>query len=130
MMQPQTLKGYVARLITDDELAINLGSADGVREGMSFNVLDTSTESIPDPVTGEDLGSIERLKARIRIISVSERLSLGVISPPRGREGVPSSLRLWEGPRPRSGRLTGDAWPEGVKVGDPVQSVTSRDASG
>lgn len=123
MTHPQTLKGYVARLITDDELAINLGSADGIREGMIFNVLDISTESIPDPVTGENLGSIERPKARIRIISVSERLSLGAIYPPRGREGVPSSLRLWEGPKPRSGRLTGEAWPEGVQVGDPVQSL-------
>jgi hypothetical protein len=75
--EESALRGYVARLITDDELAINLGSRDGVHKDMYFNVVDTRAEDIPDPVTGENLGSIQRIKAQVRIISVSERLSLG-----------------------------------------------------
>ena len=124
MSESSPLRGYVARLITDDELAINLGLQDGVHKDVYFNVLDTSTENITDPVTGEDLGSIERIKAQVRIISVSERLSLGAIYPGRRREGISSNLDLWTGPRRRTGRLTAEAWPEGVKVGDPVLYVT------
>ena len=124
MTDSTTSQGYVARLITDDELAINLGSRDGVKEGMYYNILDESTENIPDPVTGENLGSIERVKAQIRIIVVSERLSIGLIYPDRRRAGFPSGVDVLMGPKPRSGRLTGETWPEGVKVGDPVKYVT------
>jgi hypothetical protein len=119
------LKGYVARLITDDELAINLGSRDGVKEDMIFSILDERTDNITDPITGEDLGSIERVKAQVKITTVSERLSLGLISwPTRRREGFPLDVGILMGPRPRSGKLTGSTWPEGVKVGDPVRYVT------
>ena len=119
------LRGYVARLITDDELAINLGSRDGVKKGMIFSILDEATENIPDPITGEDLGSIERVKAQVTITGVSERLSLGLISwPSRNREGFTGSIGMLMGPKPRSGKLTGDTWPEGVQVGDPVKYVT------
>jgi hypothetical protein len=124
MTESPTLRGYVARLITDDELAINLGSRDGVKEDMYFNVLDERTQNVRDPKTGEDLGSIERIKAQVRIISVSERLSLGLIYPDRRRADFPSGIGALMGPKPRSGKLTGDTWPEGVKVGDPVIYVT------
>lgn len=120
-----SLRGYVARLITDDELAINLGSSAGVKENMIFSILDETTENITDPITGEDLGSIDRVKAQVKIIAVSERLSLGIISwPSRNREGFPGSVGILMGPKPRSGKLTGSTWPEGVKVGDPVKYVT------
>ena len=120
-----SLRGYVARLITDDELVINLGSRDGVKEDMIFSILDEATENITDPKTGEDLGSIERVKAQVKITAVSERLSLGLISwPSRNREGFPGNIGILMGPKPRSGKLTGSTWPEGVKVGDPVKYVT------
>ena len=120
-----SLRGYVARLITDDELAINLGSRDGVKKDMTFSILDETTENITDPITGEDLGSIDRVKAQVKITTVSERLSLGLISwPTRRREGFPFDAGILMGPKPRSGKLTGSSWPEGVKVGDPVIYVT------
>lgn len=119
------LRGYVARLITDDELAINLGSRDGVKKDMIFSILDETTEDITDPITGENLGSIERVKAQVKIKTVSERLSLGLISwPTRRREGFPLDVGILMGPRPRSGKLSDSTWPEGVKVGDPVRYVT------
>jgi hypothetical protein len=116
--------GYVARLITDDELAINLGTKDGVKEDMIFNILDENTENITDPITGENLGSIDRIKAQVKITAVSERLSLGLISwPSRGRDSLPYNIGVLMGPKPRSGKLTDDTWPEGVQVGDPVKYV-------
>jgi hypothetical protein len=119
-----TIRGLVAKLITDDELAINRGSRDGVKKGMYFNILDESTDSIHDPETGEDLGSITRIKAQVEIISVSDRLSLGAIYPSRPREGFNYTIDSLMGPRRRSGTLTSQVWPEGVKVGDPVVYVT------
>jgi hypothetical protein len=118
------LQGHVARLVTDDELVINLGSRDGVKKDMYFNVIDESTENISDPITGEDLGSIERIKVQVRIIRVSERLALGLIYPGRSRTDFPGDISVLMGPKPRSGKLTGNTWPEGVKVGDPVIYVT------
>jgi len=118
------LRGLVARLVTDDELVINRGSRDGVKEGMYFNVLDETTDNIRDPQTGEDLGSIERIKVQVRVTSVSERISLAEVYPPRGRIGLPSSIDVLMGSRPRSGRLTDEVWPDGTRVGDPIVYVT------
>jgi hypothetical protein len=120
MTEPPSLHGYVARLVTDDELIINLGSRDGVREGMSFDVLDSNTQDVTDPITGEDLGSIKRVKASVRIVRVAERLSMGRIYPSRGRGGFTTAADVLMGPKPPSGRLTNEIWPEGVKRGDPV----------
>jgi hypothetical protein len=117
-------QGHVARLITDDELIVNLGSNDGMKSDMYFNILDTSTENIKDPITGEDLGSIERVKAQIRIVRVAERISLGRIYPGRGRGGLSVGIETLMGPKPPSGKLTGDSWPDGVRVGDPIKYVT------
>ena len=125
MTDVRTLRGFVARLATDEELVINLGSRDGVKENMYFDVLDQSTENIPDPVTGEDLGSIERVKAQVKIIKVAERLSIGRITyPPRYRTDITRDVAIIMGPKPPSGRLTANVWPEGVAVGDPVNYVT------
>lgn len=118
------LRGYVAKLITDDELVINRGARDGVKEGMYFNVLDETTENIRDPETGEDLGSIERIKVQVRVISVSEKISLAAVYPRRTRSGLPTNIDLLMGTRPRSGRLSGETWSDGTQVGDPVVYVT------
>jgi hypothetical protein len=114
MTESPVPRGYVARLITDDELVINLGSRDGVKKDMYFNIIDESARDVPDPITGENLGSIDRIKAQIHIERVSDR----------GRSGFPGSIGILMGPKPPSGKLTGDTWPEGVKVGDPVKYVT------
>jgi hypothetical protein len=117
-------EGHVVKLVTDDELLFNRGSRDGVKKDMYFNVLDPNTQNVSDPITGEDLGSVDRIKAQIRITSVSERMSLGRVYPPRGRGGLTTSVELLMGPKPLSGKLTGDTWPDGVDIGDPVRYVT------
>jgi hypothetical protein len=116
-----TQGGRVVRLVTDDELIMNLGSAHGVLENMIFDILDPSTQNIIDPDTHENLGSIERVKAQVRVINVSERISLARVHPLRGRAGVSSASEALMGRKPPSTRLSNDVWPDGVTPGDPVK---------
>lgn len=68
------IAGKVARILNSREMALNIGSADGVKVGMLFDVLDPAGEDIRDPVTQEVLGSIERAKVRVKVMSVQDRL--------------------------------------------------------
>lgn len=113
----ERIEGIVAKLVTDDELLINRGLIHGVEKGMEFAVLDPSTMDVKDPETGENLGSIVRTKARVVVTTVGERLALTRISTSRGISAVASAMAG------RTGVLTGDAWPEGVRVKDPVIQV-------
>lgn len=70
------IHGKVARLLNSRELALNIGSTDGVKLGMLFDVLDPKGEDIRDPDTQEILGSIRRPKVRVKIISVQDKLSV------------------------------------------------------
>lgn len=70
------IRGKVARILNSRELAINVGTNDGVVVGMHFDILDQKGEDIIDPDTGETLGSIDRPKIRVQIVKVHERLSV------------------------------------------------------
>lgn len=70
------IRGKVARILNSRELALNIGSKDGVQVGMYFDVMDQEHENILDPDTDEVLGSIERPKVRVRVMLVQDRLSL------------------------------------------------------
>ncbi len=69
------IRGKVARVLNAREIAINVGTAKGVTVGMYFDVMGTYNE-IEDPDTREVLGSLERLKVRVKITQVQEKLSL------------------------------------------------------
>lgn len=75
-MTSRPIRGKVARILNSRDLAINVGSKDGVVVGMHFDVLDPKGEDIKDPDTGEVLGSVERPKVRVQVVKVQERLSV------------------------------------------------------
>ena len=75
-MTEEPIRGKVAKVLNSRELAINIGTNNGVEVGMFFDVLDAKGESILDPDTGEVLGSLNRPKVRVKIIKAFERLSL------------------------------------------------------
>lgn len=75
-MNDKPIQGKVARILNSRELAINIGSENGVQVGMNFDVLDPKGENITDPDTGEILGSLMRPKVRVKIIRTLERLSI------------------------------------------------------
>jgi hypothetical protein len=106
------IRAFVARIISESELVINRGSADGVAVDMIFDIVDDRLRDVKDPRTGENLGSIDRLKARIAITEIGDRIALARAF---GRARTPISL----GGPPRSRSLLSDeTWPEGVSVGD------------
>ena len=90
------IRGKVARILTSRDLVINVGSRSGVVVGMRFEVMDTKGQDVPDPDTGELLGSIERPKVRVEVSKVQERLSVATtyekFSVNVGGTGVGASL--------------------------------------
>lgn len=120
------IEGLVAKIVTDDELLINKGNPDGVEVDMIFEVLDPRTQNVTDPQTGENLGSLERVKARVRVVEVGDRISLARIRPSRG-SALSDAARIVSG-LPGTSRLTSEVWPEGVERGDPVKFTGLRAA--
>ena len=74
--QVKPIRGKVARVLNDREVAINRGSTDGVELGMKFAILSDDSQEIIDPDTQESLGRIENRKVRVRVASVYERMAV------------------------------------------------------
>ena len=68
--------GKVAKILNARELIINRGSEAGVEPDMKFKVLEERVE-IRDPDTGNNLGTLEREKIRIRITEVQPKFAIG-----------------------------------------------------
>jgi len=71
------IEGKVAQVLTDRDLVINKGAADGVKEGMTFKILNPRGSEVRDPDTNEVLGSVELVKILVKIVEVDAKLSVG-----------------------------------------------------
>ena len=67
------IEGKVAAIIDDTTLVLNVGSEQGVQEGMAFAIFAAHGE-IEDPDSGQSLGRWEAVKARVVATHVQERL--------------------------------------------------------
>jgi len=107
----ELIRGKVARVLNRYEIAITVGTVDGVNVGMYFDVMDAYEQDIEDPDTGEVLGSIERSKIRVKVIYTQEKLSVAAASPYLSAREM-SSGKIWSsgtlGPFARS--LMPPAW--------------------
>ena len=65
----------VARVVSPTELIFAAGSDDGVEEGMEFIVYSLS-DPVTDPDTGEELGRIEIVKARLVAAHVHNHMTI------------------------------------------------------
>ena len=70
------IEGKVASVLNERELAINIGSENGVRLGMKFNVLADKPTKVIDPESNELLGEIDRVKVRVQAVEVQARFSV------------------------------------------------------
>ncbi len=77
----EPIRGKVARVLNRYEIAITVGTVDGVNVGMYFDVMDAYEQNIEDPDTGEVLGSIERSKITVKVIHTQEKLSIAAAYP-------------------------------------------------
>lgn len=64
----------IAKIVTEYRVVINRGHKDGVENGMRFVIFDPG-EEILDPKTGESLGNLEIVKAKVEVINVQEKMS-------------------------------------------------------
>ncbi len=80
------VEGKVAKIMGKGEIVINRGRANGVRQGMVFEVYAPEGEEVWDPDTGETLGTVEDVKAKAEVTEVKEKLAIARIfdadSPP------------------------------------------------
>ena len=72
----EPIRGKIARVLNTREIALNVGTAQGVTLGMRFDVMDPNEMDITDPDTGKVLGSFYRPKVRVKITHVEDKLSL------------------------------------------------------
>ncbi len=141
-MNPSTqpIRGKVARILNSRELALNIGSMDGLQVGMRFDVLDVKGEDIRDPDSHEVLGSLQRPKVRVEITRVEPRLAVAstfrstkVNVGGVGNPGVWGIQKLFEQPRwvtrYETLKTNESTWEDldeehsFVKTGDPVVQV-------
>ncbi|MBQ4437713.1 hypothetical protein II898_02435 [bacterium] len=66
----------VAKVLSETQLVLNVGSNDGIKEDSRFLVYSIEDEDILDPVTGESLGKLEYVKGRGHVISLQEKMCI------------------------------------------------------
>lgn len=76
MSEFTSVHGRVAKIISDREVILNKGYKQGLFEGAYVTVTDPSTQSIKDPITGEELGDFKRITAVLRVAECTENLAL------------------------------------------------------
>lgn len=72
----EPVRGKVARVLNEREVAINRGSNDGVELGMKFNILNPESQEIHDPDSGELLGYVDRPKAPVKVTMVYDKVAV------------------------------------------------------
>ena len=68
------IKGKVVRIISNNEVILNVGAEAGVRREMEF-VIYAESDKVIDPETGEDLGVIETIKGRLTVTHVMDKMA-------------------------------------------------------
>jgi Flagellar assembly protein T, C-terminal domain len=73
------VEGKVAKILGNNEIVINRGRGEGVRQGMLFEIFAPEGEEVWDPDTGETLGTVEDVKAKAEVTEVKEKLAVARI---------------------------------------------------
>ena len=139
MTQTKPIRGKVARVLNNREIAINRGSNDGVELGMKFNILAPETYEIRDPDTGELLGHIDRPKAPVKVTMVYDKIAvattfrsrtvnvggngigMGVFVPPKWRKRYETFRE--NGAKAKTKSKGGAEFSAQVSIGDPVVQI-------
>lgn len=115
MAQTQPIRAKVAQVLSDSELVINVGKADGVTYDMEFNI--TETIEIKDPDTSKVLGVVESPIVFFNVWKVQENLTVLYST---GKTLITDDKRLFSKSLLSSNRAF-------VKIGDPVVQVLEID---
>lgn len=142
MTQTKPIRGKVARVLNEREIAINRGSNDGVELGMKFNILAPETYEIRDPDTDELLGYVERPKAPVKVTMVYDKIAvattfrfrkvnvggngigMGVFIPPKWKNRYETVMD--SGAKSKGGA----EFSAQVSIGDPVVQIIEAESDG
>ncbi len=135
------LEGKVAKVLTEREVVINIGQAQGVKKGMRFAILAATPEEITDPDTGEKLDMVDRTKVLVEATEVRPKITIcstfRTTTIPAGAFGTFSVGRLFAPPqevfetlRTEDSSLPLPLSPDEsyVKIGDRVKQVPVMEA--
>jgi len=67
------IEGKVAQIVSEREVALNIGTDQGVKPGMKFAILAKSPLPILDPDSGRELGSVDRAKVKVKASRVEDK---------------------------------------------------------
>jgi hypothetical protein len=110
----------VVKVLDDDRWIVNLGTAQGVDFDDRFVIFEPG-ESITDPETGEDLGTLELVRTRASAAHVQERLTILARDAPTAAS-APTVLSAQMAALP-GGRRGGSDAPPRIRVGDRVRRI-------
>lgn len=88
------IRGKVAAILTRRELFLNVGEEDGVELGMKFAILTSEGVDIPDPDSGEILGTVNLPKTVVKVVRFNgPNLSVGrTFRTIQGSPGIASAV--------------------------------------
>lgn len=128
------ITGRIVRIIDEFTLVANFGLEQGAAVGLEFVVVQP-VDNLVDPVTNEDLGVWEMIKARLIVVHAQEKMSTLMPAPERGEhatvlsermawnpQGAPIGSRDVALPVDRS-QMAGRRRTDLIRVGDIVKSV-------
>jgi hypothetical protein len=128
------IEGCIVRIVDERSIIANIGAEHGVTVGAEFVVIQ-SLDAVTDPESGDELGTLEAIKARVLAMHVQPKLTTFV---PVGSEQIPQTVlseRLaWDSrgapigstdeslPIDRS-QMAGRRQIEAIRVGDVIRVV-------
>lgn len=68
------MEAKVIKIISDSKIVLNVGSNSGVEVGRIFKVMEKQGEEVLDPDTGESYGTLDILKATVRVTNVYPKM--------------------------------------------------------
>ena len=118
-----TIKGQVAKILSNRDLVLNIGANNGVRSGMQFHVVDEVVAI--DPISKKQLAPIKIIKARVVAKEVVEDACVAstfIIKPPGVSVSETLSRMFYQPERMLVDASTENdpAWSRIVMVGDSV----------
>ena len=101
------VEGKVAKIL-GNEIVINRGRREGVRQGMLFEVFAPEGEEVWDPDTGETLGTVEDVKAQAEVTEVKDRLAVARLQNTASPFGAANMGEMQENLQRIFGQMFGD----------------------
>lgn len=94
--EKKKIRGKVAKVFSDRQVALNVGKDHEVEAGMLFDIVVERQHAIEDPDTGELLGnvSVTTQKARVSVTSVSDKYSIATVHISRASDATSSAPTL------------------------------------